>query len=186
MMDIPKIVDKKKELLYVGRIDFYQKNIQLLLDAWKDVKDKKDWILKIIGSGPIDQENRLRDYIAQENITNIILLGQKDNNSVFEYLNKSSIVMLTSRFEGFPTVILEGAYEGNAFITTKFDGISYELLHDGENCYICTEENISENIEKLINSPTLLDAFRKKSVDLFEAYKASNDIIKKWIELLNM
>lgn len=186
MMDVPLFGDKKKELLYIGRIDFYQKNIQLLLDAWKNVKDKKDWILKIIGSGSIDQENRMRDYIAKEDIKNVILLGHKDNKSVFEYLNKSSIVMLTSRFEGFPTVILEGAYEGNAFITTNFDGISYELLKDGENCYICTADNISESIEKLINSPTLLDAFRKKSVDLFEAYKAANDIIKKWIELLKM
>lgn len=45
------ISEKKHSLAMICRIDYYQKNFMLLLDAWHKVPDKKNWMLNIIGCG---------------------------------------------------------------------------------------------------------------------------------------
>lgn len=41
---------KEQEILYVGRIDFYQKKIDILLQIWKNIFNKyPDWKLTIVG-----------------------------------------------------------------------------------------------------------------------------------------
>ncbi|WP_373834729.1 glycosyltransferase, partial [Bacteroides heparinolyticus] len=48
---------KKKQLLYVGRIEWYQKRVERLIDIWKRVYRKfPDWELVIVGDGPVRED----------------------------------------------------------------------------------------------------------------------------------
>ena len=94
---------ESKIFLAVGRLAD-QKNFVDLIDAWKYVESEiKDWKLIIVGSG--DLEKMLIDKINKLNLKNIVLAGHSTH--VEKYYKKASCFVLSSKYEGFPMVILE-------------------------------------------------------------------------------
>lgn len=98
---------KNKRIISVGRSD-YQKGFDMLLSAWSIAQSKlPDWELVIFGGG---DKSGLLTQIKNQNIRNIRLcaptpaIGQ-------EYL-KSSLYVMSSRYEGLPLVLLEAMSYG--------------------------------------------------------------------------
>ncbi|MBM6862067.1 glycosyltransferase, partial [Clostridium saudiense] len=96
---------KKNNILFVGRLVKQQKGLDLLIDAFKIIHNKqKDWNLNIVGDGPDKQW--LIDKIHKENLINNTKIINVTNNMKKYYLD-SSILVSTSRWEGFGLVITE-------------------------------------------------------------------------------
>jgi glucose-1-phosphate adenylyltransferase len=69
-----EIIEKKKIVLYVGRISFAQKRNDLLLHVWKNIElQHADWQLKVVGEG--EDLPRLK-IMAKEMIAMILAGGQ--------------------------------------------------------------------------------------------------------------
>ena len=76
-----------------------------------------------------------------------------DEKKLSEIYNKSDILLLVSRYEGFPLVIMEAMAHGVVTISTDVGGIS-EHIHNGYNGFLIKNESedlIVKNVYKVIN-----------------------------------
>lgn len=106
----------KKHIIFVGRIDFWQKRPDLLVDAFALVFQKHpDYELHICGSGKAMA--RLKSHISKLGLDNNIVLHGAVNN-VTEHLLQSEIFVLTSDFEGIPNALLEAMALGMPVVST--------------------------------------------------------------------
>ncbi|MEV6865655.1 glycosyltransferase family 4 protein [Streptosporangium subroseum] len=82
-----------------------QKGFDLLIPAFAQVVDRHpDWRLRIYGTGP--KKAKLKTLIIKHRLgDNITLMGR--SNRLDEELARSSLYVLSSRFEGLPMVMIE-------------------------------------------------------------------------------
>ena len=100
-----------KTVLAAGRLTA-QKGFDFLIDAWADVAARHpDWRLRICGRGHL--EDRLREQIEDAGLAGSISL-EGPSERLDEDMATSSIFVLSSRFEGFPLVLLEAMGKGLA------------------------------------------------------------------------
>jgi len=92
---------KKKQLIYVGRVEWYQKRTDRLFYIWKHLfSEFLDWELIIVGDGPIKQ--MLESKFS--GIPRVSFVGYQEPK---KYYQEASILCLTSDFEGWGMVLTE-------------------------------------------------------------------------------
>ncbi len=97
-------VVKTKQLLYVGRLERIQKRIERILEAWQLLADEfPQWNLVIMGDGP-DAAN-YRQMAEEMKLPRIQFPGAGDPSLAYA---QSELLLLTSEYESFGLVILEG------------------------------------------------------------------------------
>jgi glycosyltransferase involved in cell wall biosynthesis len=103
-----------KRVIAAGRYTS-QKGFDLLIPAFAQVADKHpDWQLRIFGGGR--QLRKLRRIVAERGLyKHVLLMGQTDQLS--HEMAKSSIYVLSSRFEGFGMVIIEAMSHGMGVVS---------------------------------------------------------------------
>lgn len=106
---------RKKEIITVGRL-VKQKNQRLLIDAFAVLnKRKPGYVLKIIGSGNMEQE--LKKYVDDEHLSNkITFLGEVQD--VKKELYDAALFVLSSDYEGMPNALLEALAMGVPAVST--------------------------------------------------------------------
>lgn len=113
---------KKKEIIYVGRLDNRSKKVGRLIKVWSKVGKKyPDWNLAIVGDGP--DRNQLEELKKKYKVGNLTFEGFQ---SPIEYYKRASIICMTSSFEGFPMVLVEAMQFG--CVPIAFD--SFEAIRD--------------------------------------------------------
>lgn len=132
--------------LYVGRLDDKQKNISFLLTGLSKLKDK-NWKLKIIGSGPDEVKlKRLADKL--EISGKIEWHGFK--KEPFNDIKEATALLLTSRWEGFPMVLIEAIQKGIPVISSDCNFGPKDIVIQGKNGYLYKEGNM-EDFVKIIS-----------------------------------
>lgn len=143
------------KVLAVGRLS-YQKGFDRLIEIWEVIHPKfKDWSLNIYGSG--EEKKYLMALIRDKGLTNAVIIHDPipDLSKVY---SQSSIFVLTSRYEGFPMVLLEAMSHGlpivsykckcgpTDLITNDVDGILIE--EDDQVTFIQELTMLMESVEK--------------------------------------
>lgn len=119
--------ERLNQFVYIGRLE-KEKGIRMLLEAWKEISDKK---LIICGSGT--QEKWCREFIQKQGMTNVDLMGQVPKDRVLELINGSQALIFTSQlYEGFPMTIVESFSCGTPVIVNDI-GNGSSLVQDGVN-----------------------------------------------------
>lgn len=110
-------------VLYVGR-PFKRKGFDILLRAWKCLKNSKDKCVLLI-AGCTDE-----DVLSNmgSSIKNVIALGYV--NDLRPCYAACDAVVLPSWHEGFPYSLLEGATAGKMLIGSNISGIDSIIKHD--------------------------------------------------------
>ncbi len=123
--------NKNKEFtfLFVGRL-VEIKNVEYLIDGLKYLKDNgKNFICNIIGEG--EQEDSLREYVDELQLSNNVnFLGFKDK--VCDYMRKSDALIMTSKMEGIPLVVIEAFANKLPVISSAVGGV-VEMIDDHNN-----------------------------------------------------
>ncbi|MEM7652839.1 MAG: glycosyltransferase family 4 protein [Pseudomonadota bacterium] len=121
--------DGGKSVLYVGRIS-HEKGIDTLLEAWARVmKHIPDARLQLFGSGP--QQNAVSHEIAEGGLHQSATLHPAiDAAGVRELMRAATVLVLPSRTEAFPMVLLEAAAMGLPAIASNVGGVA-EIIDDG-------------------------------------------------------
>ncbi|WP_343563042.1 glycosyltransferase family 4 protein [Sphingobacterium sp.] len=178
--------EREKVILAVGSIKrYYHKGFDNLVEIWARIADKyPDWKLQIAGGFDTQSLNYLKQIEEDRGINNKInFLGQVKDMA--ELLRRSSIFILSSRWEGFPMVLVEAMSQGctsisydlvsgpNEMMTHNFDGI---LVKNQQK-----EEMMNELVELIENSEKrkCLAENAIKSVNRFSVKK----IVDRWEKL---
>lgn len=172
---------KKKQVLIVARMDEFYKRISLALKAWKLLQDIKDWQLIIVGDGP--SINDYKEYIRKNNILNIYFEGRKSPESYYE---ESSIFMMTSDKEGWGLTLTESLQRGVVPIVMNSCPVFTEIIDDGKNGFLTTNNDIVEFANKvrlLMANKDLLLKMGKNALDSANRFNIDNTITK-WEKIL--
>lgn len=117
---------KDKFLLSIARLDCVPKDFETLFKAYEIAKKNGyDGKLYIIGDGPDkDKVEKLKEANLYKE--DILLLGRKENP--YNWLKKADKLILSSRYEGFAIVLLEGLCLGKNVIASDCKTGPNEIL----------------------------------------------------------
>lgn len=179
--DMPISCNKSKECLFVGRLNS-QKGVDFLLDIWKLFSIKhNDWVLRVVGDGPLD--SKIKQRIKKEKIINVILEGRR--NDVESYYAKASIVCMTSRFEGWGLVLVEGMKFGCVPVAFNSYAAVKDIIEDEKNGFIIPAYDIEKyacRLSQLADNLNVLSAMRESSLIKVKEFEITH-IIDEWVNL---
>lgn len=95
-------------ILFLGRLDWRQKGLDLLVESYALIKDRVKQKLYIAGHGSNKEVDYLRNLIHVNGLDDrIILKGQVDGDGKQALLANADFVAIPSRYEGMSLVALE-------------------------------------------------------------------------------
>lgn len=174
----------RKSIISVGRLT-EQKGFDILVEvANKVLPIHKDWRWMIIGDG--EDKELLNQKILQNGLEQqlTILSTVTDIDSYYE---KSSIYVMTSRYEGFGLVLTEAKSHNLPCVSFRCPAGPAEIITEGINGYLvdCFDINaMSEKINRLIENEKLRKEFSKKALIGTEQFNI-NQVKKEWVKLIN-
>lgn len=106
-------------------------NIECTLRAYEAVLKKfPGSTLTLLGDGPLRE--KLERYVRERNLRNVSFVGHVSNTEIYRYLNRSDIMVSSSRFDNMPVSVLEGFNAGLLVIASNVGGVPY-MIEDGIN-----------------------------------------------------
>ena len=94
------------------------------------------------------RDNELLHQLKKDfELENVIFHGQQKNP--YQYLKFADLFILSSRYEGFPNVLLEAGACGTYSLANNCPGGIDEIIHKGINGDTGTIENFEEFAEKI-------------------------------------
>ncbi|MBM7417854.1 MULTISPECIES: glycosyltransferase [Chryseobacterium] len=167
---------KVPTFISVGTV-FPQKGFDRLLKVHKKLLEQgfKHKIL-IVGDG-YDFEN-IKKLKTELNVDETAtMLGFTDNP--YPYFNKADFYILSSRYEGFPTVLFEAITLKKKIIATEVSGVR-EMLNDGELGLIIenSEEGIYSGMKKALLDSQDFEKYTDKLKDYEMPFNLENSVQK--------
>lgn len=178
-------LDKKKQVIFVGRLTYGDKRVDKLLKIWKQIyKKTKQWELIIVGDGP--ERVNLETYVNRKKIERVKFVGY--TNNVQSYYNDASILCLTSVYEGWPLCLSEA--QANGVIPIAFDctaGIHEMLSPSGINGFLIPPFNLKKYAKTLL--ALMKDSEKQNAMRpglIAKAAQYAPEIIgEKWLNLFD-
>lgn len=179
----------QKRILAVGRIS-KQKGFDLLLKTWvKIFKDFPEWKLNIAG-GKSYLEMEYIKYFERlpewENVGDSVNILSPETN-ILKYYQNASIYVMSSRWEGFPMVLLEAMSCGLAVTSFDCPNGPREIINDGINGFLVPAEDVNElsnSLRLLMTNIELRERLGIEAKKVREIYNWGNIGIK-WKELFS-
>lgn len=139
---------KDNQFLFIGRID-KNKRVKIIIESFNLFinqleNDKKKYSLLIVGKGPLLKE--IKELIKKLNLSNNCkILGFQEK--VSPYYKNSRYIILSSKSEGLPAVLLEGMKYGCIPITIDAGDIT-DLINSSNGFLISNRLDRNELIKK--------------------------------------
>lgn len=146
---VEELGKKDNTLFAAGSLDRWNhKGFDNLLIVFSRVAKKyPGWVLKIAGAGE-DGEKYLRDLAKELEIDKkVIFLGFSQN--VSKEFKSASIYALTSRYEGFPMVLIEAMSQGCACVSYDCVSGPNEIITDGVDGVLVEDQNLHQMEEAI-------------------------------------
>lgn len=175
-----------QRVIAVGRLD-YQKGFDRLIKAWEIVcRDEylSDWHLDIFGQG--EWQDMLQQMIDERGLQDRVTLNKPTKDIAKEYASSSMLVM-SSHYEGFPMVMIEAMACGLPVVTFDYKCGPRDIIDHEINGLLVKDGDI-EGLAKAMISMMRDDAARKRMGEnakkVVETY-SEEAVMKQWIELFN-
>ena len=153
--------DKEKKplkIIFVGRL-VDQKDPLTFLRSLVIIKKKINFKSLILGRG-ILKKNMLT-FIKENNLTNYVKIINFQNNP-YKYISRSDLLVLTSKFEGLPNVLLEAQALKKPIISSNCPTGPSEILLNGKCGSLFKIGNHYELANKIIYFYNSKKIFKKK------------------------
>ncbi|MBJ23892.1 MAG: hypothetical protein CMB64_04410 [Euryarchaeota archaeon] len=145
---------KRPKLVFIGRLS-KQKGLDVLLKSWEisSTNSKPDFDLIIAGKGELETwlNEKVKDLPFSENVKILGVVSEAEKQWLFENCNG---IVIPSKFEGLPTVLLEAMYNKLPVIMSKVNGLG--KLVENSKCGLSfnsgSEIDLSKSMNLLISS----------------------------------
>lgn len=176
--DIPD----SKYILGVGRLS-REKGFDLLIDAYsKSMLIGLGWRLVILGDGP-DKDSLIAQVRGLGIESNVLFPGRRKDPE--NWFSRSEIFILSSRYEGFPNVLLEAMQCGTACIAFDCRSGPSEIVKDGYNGVLVTAgdtEKLTDDINQLATNESLRVELKRNAFEALNEF-SSERVLFKWEKL---
>lgn len=175
-------LNKQKEIIYVGRLDNVQKRVSRVIDTWSLLEKKfPDWHLTIVGDG--EDKQALEEQVKTLGLKRVYFEGFKNPA---EYYKRASMLLLTSDFEGFGLVIVEGMRYGVVpFVYGSYPAI-YDIVTDNKDGIILPmNENgydavaMAGKMSELMSAHLKLEQMANEAIEKSKLFSLET-IYKQW------
>ncbi|MCH5222313.1 MAG: glycosyltransferase [Muribaculaceae bacterium] len=183
LLDIA-IPEKKKTIVWCGRLVHSPKNVLFLVRLWKKLYKKyPEWNFILVGDG-IDRK-LVEKKIVKNRLERISITGITDP---YPYYGEAGIMVLPSFHEGFPMVLLESMSHGCVPVVFDVCPAYHDVIKSGANGYIARDYDEREFIgavEQLMNTDLrALQLKAKASAQQFQMSKVGAQWLALFDELM--
>ena len=172
----------KKQAIMVGRYND-AKGYEYITEAWEIVHKKHpEWILNIYGSG--ETQDDVERWIKERGLQDSMIMHEPTEQITQKY-QESSLCVMSSRYEGFPLVIMEAMSCGVPCVSFDCPFGPRNIIRDGEDGILVDYLNtkaLADNICKVIEDENLrkrLGTNAKKNIQRF----SQDAIMQQWQDL---
>ncbi len=163
---------KEFVILYVGRIEIWQKGLDNLLKALSIIC--KDFQVTLVITGEDwGSKDKLKKMSRELGISeNVKFFDPKDEVFLGEAYHGSDVLVLPSNFEPFGTVLLEAMCCGTPVIGTKVGGIVDVIKHN-ETGFLVPPKNsieLANSISKIFTDEQKKEKFIKNGIEDMKNY----------------
>lgn len=167
-----------KVLLAVGT-KVHQKGFDLLLEAFSALPSRfLDWRLVLVG---VDDS----ELFLGENLVGRVSFVSRAGNMT-DWYERASVFVLSSRYEGFPNVLLEAMSSGCACIAFDCPTGPSELIEHNLNGLLVSPGDVSEmtrGLSVLMDDAGLRDRLGRSAVSVRSEYSEA-EIFGRWLAVL--
>lgn len=150
--------EKKLVIVAAGRLTF-QKGFDLLLQAFGKVRSvHENAQLYILGEGPLLLE--LTQLAEELGITDYVTFAGFQSNP-YPYLKHADLFVLSSRWEGFPNILLEAIASGSRVVATRCPSGPDEILEEGRYGVLVKSDcvdSLADGMLAALNKETVFDS----------------------------
>lgn len=158
-----------------------QKGFDVLLSAFSQIKDT-NLHLVILGEGELRQD--LEQQLRELNIENRVYLPGFVARPT-DILQKAELFVLSSRWEGFPNVLLEALMSGVPIVATSCEGASVSILEQGKHGHLVVPDDpdaLAMAIEVGLHNPIGTVESRRSRAQDFSVEKIARAYLEKAFE----
>ena len=172
-------------VLGIGRMEDNVKQFDHLIESYsKSNLPKENIKLVILGEGKLKQKwQELAKTLNEEN--NIVFLGNVSNP--FSYYSNALFTILTSKYEGFPMVLLESLACQTPVVSYDLHSGPNEIIFQNENGILVENQNKSEMtnaMNEMISNKELYLHCKQNAKSSVERFSLEN-IGNQWLQLFN-
>ena len=172
---------KKKELLFVGRMEMAVKQPQLLLRVWRKLQARfPAWSLRMVG-GAHDFE-AVKKLAGTLGLERVFFEGFQNPEP---YYRAASIFCMASAYEGFPNVLVEAASFGCVPVAFDSFAAARDIVSEGENGCLVPAFDLdayAETLARLMSDDALRERLAKNACRDAVRFSPAH-IIDRWFEL---
>ena len=171
-----------KRVIAVGRLD-YQKSFDRLILVWEKVHQQMpDWTLDIFGQG--EWKEMLQRMIDERGLQDSIRLMGPTKNIGKEY-SESSMIVMSSHYEGFPMVMIEAMACGLPAVSFDFKCGPKDIIKEGENGLVVSDgdiDGLAEAMVTLMRDDELRKRMGEEAKKVVETFSEAK-VMDKWVRL---
>lgn len=170
------------DLIYIGRVDPV-KNLDRFVRVVKSLKKIHPKIKTCVVGWGNDAE-RIKDTITINKLSSTIeMVGTKLHKD--NYLSKSKIYLLTTKFEGLPIAALEAMAYGIPVVSTDYPGAS-EFIINKETGFLCSSnKQFVESINYLLNNDKKRQIMGQRAKD-FVKKNHSRKVLEDFLKMIGL
>ena len=182
---------RQEMILAVGSLTKrYQKGFDTLITAFSAVAcEYPNWKLVIVG----EKEKGDSQADSQKLLLQIKSAGLEDKvitpgrvGNIGDWYKRADIFVLSSRYEGFPNVLLEAMSSGCACIAFDCDTGPRNIIDNGKNGILVPSQDVdflAREIKRLICDNELRAKLGSNAVEVKKIFSA-NKVLGKWLHII--
>jgi glycosyltransferase involved in cell wall biosynthesis len=178
--------EKRKEVLFVGRLLEKHKQVSRILKIWECFYKKtneNEWILTIVGDGP--DFDLYKTIVASRNILNVHFEGFQNP---LPYYQRASIFVMTSAYEGWPMTLVEAQQYGVVPIVMDSYASLHNIIEDDKNGVIVPDGDVvlfAEKLKNLAENEKMRLDLAMSGLESSRRFKIEN-IVDKWENIFEL
>lgn len=174
-----------KKIMSVGRVSYpkyYQAAVEV---AAKVLPHHPEWNWDIYGYG--EEFEEIKKLIQEKQLSKQMhLCGQCSD--LYDRFQQYAMLVMTSRYEGFPMALLEGMGSGLPLVSFDIETGPNEIIQNGRNGFLVNFDDtntMAEKLNELIENQAMRIRMSNAALDMVP-YFGTEYIIQQWINLFSM